>query len=275
MKRAPAGLNRFLPLFWALLLLGLGLLPGCSTLQPQAASTTSSLEDTSSNDSDARRRARLRMALALNYFQIGSARVALDEIKLSLAADPSFSDALALRGLVYMSLNEFSLAEQSFSQALALNPRDANVMHNTAWLMCQQSRFSDSWPLFASALASPQYGEKAKSYRLLGLCQIKAGLAPQAEESLVKSFELEPNDPLTRYNLALLVFQRKALEKARFYIRPLNNSELANSQTLWLGIKVERRLQNQDAVLQLASQLEKRFAQSTELGAYHQGKFDE
>jgi type IV pilus assembly protein PilF len=275
MKRAPAGLNRFLPLFWALLLMGLGLLPGCSTFQPSAASTTSSPDATSSNDTDARKRARLRMALALNYFQIGSARIALDEIKLSLAADPSFSDALALRGLVHMSLNELSLAEQSFLQALALNPRDANVMHNTAWLMCQQSRFAEAWPLFVSALASPQYGEKAKSYRLLGLCQIKAGLAPQAETSLVKSFELEPNDPLTRYNLALLVFQRQALEQARFYIRPLNNSELANSQTLWLGIKVERRLQNQDAVLQLASQLEKRFAQSTELGAYHQGKFDE
>ena len=42
-----------------------------------------------------------------------------------------------------------------------------------------------------------------------------------------------------------------------FYIRRLNNSELANAQTLWLGIKTEHKLKNQEAVVQLSSQLKK------------------
>jgi type IV pilus assembly protein PilF len=32
--------------------------------------------------------------------------------------------------------------------------------------------------------------------------------------------------------------------RAQFYIRRINNSELANAQTLWLGVKVENRLNN-------------------------------
>ena len=62
---------------------------------------------------------------------------------------------------------------------------------------------------------------------------------------------------------------------AQFYIRRINNSDLANAQTLWLGIKTERKLNNREAVLQLADQLRKRFAQSTEAAAYEKGSFNE
>ena len=58
-------------------------------------------------------------------------------------------------------------------------------------------------------------------------------------------------------------------------IRRLNNSEWANAESLWLGIKIERRLGNQDAVEQLVVPLRKRFAQSREMGLYDRGAFDE
>jgi type IV pilus assembly protein PilF len=35
---------------------------------------------------------------------------------------------------------------------------------------------------------------------------------------------------------------RGELTRAQFYIRRLNNSNLANAETLWLGIKIEQRL---------------------------------
>jgi type IV pilus assembly protein PilF len=55
----------------------------------------------------------------------------------------------------------------------------------------------------------------------------------------------------------------------------LNNSELANAETLWLGIKVERKLNNRDTVRQLGDQLKKRFPQSREAAAYDKGSFNE
>jgi type IV pilus assembly protein PilF len=50
---------------------------------------------------------------------------------------------------------------------------------------------------------------------------------------------------------------------------------LANAESLWLGIKVERRLGNRDAVEQLGSQLRKRYPQSVESSAWERGAFDE
>ena len=55
----------------------------------------------------------------------------------------------------------------------------------------------------------------------------------------------------------------------------MNNSELANAETLWLGIKVEKQLGNVEAVAQLVVQLEKRYSQSKEMAAYRRGDFNE
>lgn len=230
---------------------------------------------TASDEPETRKRARIRLELALGYFEQGQATVALDELKQALAIDPAFAPAHNLRGLIYMRLNDLRTAEEGFRRALQLSPRDPAVMHNLAWLLCQQSRWQEATERFEQALADPQYLERAKTFRALGLCQARAGQRAEAERSLVKSFELDAGNPVTSFNLASLMFQRGELAGARFHLRRLNNSELANAETLWLGIKVERALDAREAVLQLGSQLIKRFPQSRETAAFQRGAFDE
>lgn len=230
---------------------------------------------TESDEPEGRRRARIRIELAVGYFEQGQTTVALDEVKQALVADPNFSEAYNLRGLIYMRLNDVRLAEESFRRAIALNPSDANVYHNYGWLKCQQGQYAESSQLFAQALANPRYGDRPKTLMTQGLCQIKAGQPAQAELSLIHSYELDAGNPITGYNLSLLLFQRGEFVRAQFYIRRINNSESANAESLWLGIKVERRLNNHDAVEQLAGQLRKRFARSPELAKYDRGAFDE
>ena len=82
-------------------------------------------------------------------------------------------------------------------------------------------------------------------------------------------------NPITGYNLATLLYRRGEFQRAQFYIRRLNNSELANAESLWLGIKVERKMNDRDAMRQLGEQLRKRFPQSAERTAYDKGAFDE
>ena len=55
----------------------------------------------------------------------------------------------------------------------------------------------------------------------------------------------------------------------------MNNGDFATAESLWQGIKVERKMGNADAMRQLADQLNKRFAQSRELQLYEKGSFDE
>ena len=264
-------------LFYACLLVwGVSSISGCASKSTLSAADGSGVEIvTDSDEPEARKRARIRLELALGYFEQGQTNIALDELKQSLAADPAYADAYSLRGLVYMRLNDLRVAEESFRRALSISPRDSNIMQNLGWLLCQQARYPEAQQLFSQALANPQYGERAKTLRAQGLCQVRAGQLAEGELSLLKSYEFDAGNPVTAYNLATLLFRRGEYVRAQFYVRRLNNTELANAESLWLGVKVERLLHNQDAMLQLATQLAKRFPESRENNAYQRGVFDE
>ena len=246
--------------FWcAVFLLGTAVLSGCANKADVAGATAGRGEMvTESDESGERKRARIRIELALGYFEQGKPTIALDEIKQAIIADPIFADAYSLRGLIYMRLNDYAIAEESFNKALSINPKGSDVLHNLGWLKCQQTDYAQAFALFARALSDPQYGERAKTFRALGLCQERDGKPGEAESSLLKSYEYDAANPVTGYNLASILYKKREYLRAQFYIRRLNNSELANAESLWLGIKVERRLSNLDAVAQLATQLEKR-----------------
>lgn len=263
------------------LAVGCTLLGGCATTGAMPGGGMSSGEDqgshimTASDESEAYRRARIRLELASSYLERGQMHVALDEVKQALSIEPNYVDAYNLRGLIFMRMNDPQLAQDSFQRAAALRPNDPDVAHNHGWLLCQQKKFAQSEALFEHALAQTKYLSRSKTLMALGLCQEADGKLSQAEHNLNKSYELDPGNPLVGYNLARLLYQRGEQERAQFYIRRLNNSELANAQSLWLGIKVERALANKVAVQQLADQLQRRYSESPEYGALKRGAFHE
>jgi type IV pilus assembly protein PilF len=250
------------------------LLGGCASA-PGAGEGQLAEMTTESDEPPARRRARIRLELAVGYFEQGRTEIALDEVKQALVADPAYAAAFNLRGLVYMRLNDMKQAEDSLRRAVALDPRDSDAHHNYAWLLCQQGRFDESFRMFRQALANPLYGGRAKTYMGQGLCQARAGRNEDAEQSLARSYELDAANPVTGYNLAALLLRRGELQRAQFYIRRLNNSEMANAESLWLGIRVEERVGDSVAREQLGDQLRRRFPQSRELALYEKGAFNE
>ncbi|WP_369820932.1 type IV pilus biogenesis/stability protein PilW [Pseudorhodoferax sp. Leaf274] len=257
-----------------LALSGAALLSGC-TAPAGVRGTDPSGVVIPSEESDVRKRARVRLELASRYFDQGQTNVALEEVKLALATDPGFAEAFNLRGLVYMRLNDLALAEESFRQAQRLSPREPGTAHNYGWLLCQQGRYDQAMAQFAVALENLTYADKAKTWLAQGMCQQQAGQAGEAERSFLRSYELDPANPITGYNLAQLLLRRGDAQRAQFYIRRINNSEYANAESLWLGIKVERSLGNRQAVEQLGTQLRNRFAQSREYMALERQAFDE
>jgi type IV pilus assembly protein PilF len=251
------------------------LLQGCATNASSPAADANAGLVTPSDEPETRRRARIRLELASNYFENGQTAVALDEVKQALAADANYADAFNLRGLIYLRLGDFAQADESFRRALALRGGDPNVLHNHGWLLCQQRKFAEADQQFGLALANPTYTARGKTLMARGLCQSEAGQFAEAEQSLLKAYELDASNPIVGYHLSSLLFRRNELTKSQFYIRRLNNSQFANSESLWLGIKVERALGDTVAMKQLADQLRKRFPDSRELVAYERGAFNE
>ena len=240
------------------------------------ASAESRDRTTASDETDASKRGRVRLDLASAYFGRGQMIVALDEVKMSIAADPTVSAAFNLRGLIYASLGDEKLAEDSFRRALQLNSRDADSMQNFAWYLCQKKRYLEANSLFEQALAVPQYRDALRTQLAQGVCLARAGQWAQAERVLQLAHELDPSNPSTTMNLAEVLYRRAEYERARGYIRRVNNvPDVVNAQTLWLAARIEKRMGNPQGVFEAGEQLRNRFPLSSEAKAFERSQFDD
>jgi type IV pilus assembly protein PilF len=255
--------------------LALLLLSAC-TSPPPAAEGASPPTRPANEPGDPARRAAVRMELAGLYFQRGQHDTALGEIRQALAAKPDLPEAYSLRGLVLSAMGDRAGAEESFQRALQLAPADANTMHNFGWFLCQSNRHPEAEAQFQRALAQPTYRDSTRTQLAMGVCQARAGRWAEAERTLSRSYELDPGNPVTAYNLAEVLLRRGQLERARFYARRVNSvPEQVTAQSLWLAARVERRLGNFDALQDLGRQMRERFPQAPETLLFERGRFDE
>lgn len=230
---------------------------------------------TFAEDSEVRKRARVYLELASAYFSDGMNTNALEAVQQSLAADNAGYEAHNLRGLIYMRLNAPALAEDGFRKALALQSQAASVQHNYGWFLCQQGRMGEAMAMFGAALSNPTYDAPAKTWMTQGLCQAKVGQLANAEKSLLMAFQLEPANPVVSYNLALHLFQQEEYARAQAFIAPVNASQWANAETLWLGIKLAGKSGDGLQVTALSANLRSRFARSREVNLLDKGVFDD
>ena len=260
-----------------LALLAAALLGACAG-GPQAPSPSGPGKDiiTASDESDASKRAKVRLELASAYFGRGQMTTALDQVKLAIAADPTSFEAFNLRGLIYANLGDDTLAEESFRHALQLAPRDPNTMHNFGYFLCQKRRYPEGNAMFEQALAVPQYRDPSRTLLAQGVCYAFAGQLAESEATLLRAYQADPANPSTAFNLAEVLYRRGDYERARFYIRRVNSVPAsANAQTLWLATRVENKLGNRRGAQELGEQIVARYPGSREASSYQRGAYDE
>lgn len=269
------------PKAW-LAMLAVTVLAGCVTVSEKsvAVPTSSTAEPTSGRvgageESEARRRARIRTELAMSYYTKGQMQVALEELRNATQADPSYAPAYNAFGLVYLALNERSLAEDNFKQALSLAPADAEINNNYGWFLCQTGRPAQAMPYFQTALRDALYATPAIAARSAGICAMQQRDYAAAQEYLQRSFQSDPANATTMYYLADVLYRRGEYERARFYAQRLNRQIEVTAQTLWLELRIEHKLGDRDAEALLVSQLKRRFPDSREYDAWRRGAFDE
>ncbi|MEN9893715.1 MAG: type pilus biosis/stability protein PilF [Pseudomonadota bacterium] len=260
-----------LVLWIALSTAGPALLGGCAPLPSASQGPQTDVDRT-----DAQKRARSRLELAAAYFGRGQFDTALDDVKRALQISPDLPEAYNLRGLIYAAIGQDRLADESFRQALQLSPDDGAIMHNRAWTLCQRGAYADAQTQFEALLRLPGYRDALRTWLARGVCYGRAGQWPAAEQALMRAYELDPSNPVAGYSLAEVLHRRGDDERARFYISRVNqNADAVNAQSLWLALRIERRLGQGAAERVLGEQLRTRFPQAPETSLYEGGRFDD
>jgi type IV pilus assembly protein PilF len=223
---------------------------------------------------DARNRAKLHTELASLYYSSGNFGVALEELRVAQAADPGYAPAHGMYGLVYMQLKEPGRAEESFERALRLSPNDADINHNYGWFLCQTGREPASIKYFLQAIRNPLYPTPWRSYSAAGQCTLKVDQVKDAEACLERALRLEPDDPGALLNLGVVRYRQGNVGEARKLVARYNKLVTPSAESLWLAVRIERRLGERMQEQAFANQLRRRYPTSPEFELLQKGRYD-
>ena len=248
---------------------------GCnSTPQRNGAGPVAESVSMTGVPTDARNRARVRAELAALYYGRGNMAIALEELRLAAAADPTYPLTYSLFGLVYMELRENQLAQANFERALQLSPTDPDINHNYGLFLCQTGRESESIKYFMQAVSNPLYPAPWRSYSAAGVCSLRKNNVKEAEDFFQRALRQEPDDPSSLLQLGEIRYRQGDLEEARKLVNRYNKIVEPTAESLWLALRVERKLGERVAESAYANQLRRRFAASREYQQLQRGEYD-
>jgi type IV pilus assembly protein PilF len=223
---------------------------------------------------DPRNRAKLHTELASLYFTRGGMSVALEELRLAVAADSSYAPAYGMFGVVYQDLKENGLAEDNFERALRLAPNDPDINHNYGWFLCQTKREPDSIKYFLQAIRNPLYPTPWRSYSAAGQCSLRTKNVKDAEQFFERALRLDPDDPTSLLQMGQIRYGQGNVTEARRLVSRHNKLVTPTAESLWLSVRIERRSGERTAEMSYANQLRRRFPNSAEYQSLQRGQFD-
>ena len=234
---------------------------------------------TASDQTAQEKRATIRMQLAVGYYQDGKYAIALDEIKQAIAANPDYADAYGVRALIYTKMNEVPLAEENYQRALRLAPRNPDLANNYGSFLCAEGgKPAQAMTYFDTALNNPNYATPVSALVNAGNCSLKTKQLAAAERYFTDALRYDPDLAQTNAGLARVFYERRNYERAGFFINRLTTTsklDALSAETLWLAIRVARKLGDRTLEASLTGQLQRRFPGSTEYTAFQRGAFDE
>ncbi len=221
-----------------------------------------------------RTRAKAHTDLGLAYLEAGNVSVALEEGRMALRDDSSYGPAYNLMGLAHMYLGEKPQARENFEKALRLSSNDPDVNNNYGWFLCQNGEPARAMQLFAEAINNQLYATPTRPYTNAGLCALQSNDLQTAEVNFLRAVNADPGNGQALYNLALLFYRKGNYLEARKHVSDFHALRDPVAESLWLAVRVERKLGDKVAEAGFASQLRRRFAGTPEHQLLMQGNYD-
>jgi len=234
---------------------------------------------TASDQTATEKRANIRLQLAVGYYQNAQYETALDEVKQAIAIDTGYAEAYGLRALIYTAMNQLPLADDNYQHALRLQPNNPDLANNYGSFLCQSlNKPAQAMPYFERALANRSYQTPVSALVNAGVCQLRNRNFAAAERHLLEALRYNPDLQASNAGLARIYYERREYPRAGFFINRLIETaklDTLPADTLWLALRVQRKLGDRTHEASLAAQLRRRFPVSAEYAAFERGAFDE
>ena len=202
--------------------------------------------------------------LGLGYLRQGNYDVALTKLEKALQQDPKLAMAHHYIAELYRQTGEYELAGEHFERAVKLDPKDPQLQNNYGVFLCDQKRYQEAEKRFLKIAAMTSYKRPDEAYENAGLCALRMPDLVKAEKYFRKALEINPKRHSSLYQMAQLSFDTHEYLKARAFLQRYFSISEQTPQTLWLGIRIERELGDEEALARYTKLLLDKFPDSDE-----------
>lgn len=215
----------------------------------------------------AERKARLvqlHTQLGAGYMQRNQYDVAQQELSQALAIDADAPQANNVMALLQIRLKDPVKAEAHFKRALAADPRHSEVLNNYGTFLCEQGRMDEAEDKFKQALTDPLYPTPELANLNAGLCLMRKPAPRAAEKYFRAALAIHPRLAPALLQMARLSFDSGQTLAARGYMQRYLEVAKDSPESLALAVDIERVLGNKDMQASYALRLSGKYPDSPE-----------
>jgi type IV pilus assembly protein PilF len=158
------------------------------------------------------------------------------------------------------------LAEDHYKEAINIDPLYAEAQNAYGVFLCKHARYKEADQHFNKALKNPIYRTPQLVYANAGYCAYQSKQNSLAEAYLRKALQIQPTNSVALYHMAALSYDTQKFLRARAYLQRYHDVVKPSPKSLMLGINIENRLGDKDAIASYKLLLKSEFPDSDEAG---------
>jgi type IV pilus assembly protein PilF len=224
-------------------------------------SSTTGPAESNPDDGDA---ADLNYQLGARYYKNGEYELSRDRLLLSLELEPKNAIAWTTLGLTYEALGNLRLAEDAYSNAVRVAPRDYKIQDNYAVFLCRNGRQEEARKYFDKAIKAPTNDYAERTYTNAGVCMMQKPDYEQAEAYFRGALERRPNHAEALLQMSVLFYEKSDYLRARAFLQRYLTSNPVSPSILYHGIRIEQELGDDTARREYTKQLLRDYPNSPE-----------
>lgn len=240
---------------------------------PIVVLTVSACTSVPSQQVDKAQAAQVNAEMGLRYMLQGDFEVAKEKLERALEFDSRHAPAHHYSAELYRRLGRMDDAERHFALAVRHSrEEDSTLRNNYGVFLCSQEKYDQGEEQLLKVLNNPVYPNPDQVYENLGLCMENKGDMTKAEEYMRQSLRFNQRAPQALLGMARMTFAQENYLSTRAYLQRYREVASHTPESLWLGIRTEHILGDQNALASYALSLQRNFPDAEETQLYLQSR---
>lgn len=219
--------------------LGLGL--AVLTLNGCVSQRTVDGKETPAPEFNAEEAAATRLALGLQYLQLGNYEQARVNLERARDYTPKSASVLTGMALYFQQVKDFPSAESYYRQAIARQPDNGDTHNNLGVLLCSLGRYQEADESFNTALNLPDYVKVAATYENAARCAAQAGQDQKSDAYFRRAINHSSRNSTILESYAAVLLDQKRYQEAQQILAQRAKLPQLSAQYLWLETELARQ----------------------------------